>query len=836
MVRPFFPLAAALACGILAGSFFYIEPSLAISLLAVLLILVFVCALAGIRELVIYVLLASIFLLGALDIGRIVNPEVPPDHISRLAGKEVYLEGLVSEDPRLSEDRAELVIESSRVFAGTSTIPASGKLLIRIMDRARAHEDSELPKYGDLIRFQTKLKAPRSFKNPGGFDYERYLLFKGIRVRGIVKNAAGIVVIRENQGNVFRFHLERFRGYLRVIIKSHSSMPAAAIIQAMVLGEQSEIPRDIYDQFCRTGTSHIIAISGFNIGIIAFCVFFAFRAIMGKSEWVLLRFNVTRAAALFSIVPIVAFAFIAGLGISTVRATVMVLIFIAALLGDRETDLPNTLAFAAFIILMFSPVSLFDVSFQLSFAAVAAIIYFVPRASALLPAIEKGANLVPRAIRAFLLFLIVTFSATVGTLPLILFYFNILSLSVVPANLVLLPVLGYLVLFLSMAVIAASAFSAWLAGLFVQASAFFVDVSIKCVKFISAIPCSYIHVPTPTLPEIAAFYILIAAAAALLPAGKEKNSHPRPIDRAAPEINKKVYLKIVVAAAALFFAADGSFHYLKQKNPGNLNVTCLDVGQASSTFIQFPGGKKMLVDGGGFFDSEFDVGRFVIAPFLWHERAAGIDYVVLTHPHPDHLNGLIFVLQNFNVGEVWTNGEAPESGESEQYDEFLKVIRERKIPRRLISDCTPGMEIGGVRISFLNPPQSSSGDLNNDAIAMKLDFRKTSLLMPADIMKGTEERLAFGRFCKKLKSDVLIAPHHGAGSSNCAKFLKAVSPRSAVLSCGGNPFIPSAEVLQRYEKAKVKIFRTDRDGAITIRSDGEKMAVHPRFSKNPPGN
>ena len=832
MVRPFFPLGAALACGILAGSFFYIEPSLAISLLAVLLILIFVCALAGIRELVIYVLLASIFLLGALDIGRIVNPEVPPDHISRLAGKEVYMEGLVSEDPRLSEDRAELVIESSRVFAGTSTIPASGKLLIRVMDR----EDSEMPKYGDLIRFQTKLKAPRSFRNPGGFDYERYLLFKGIRVRGLVKSAAGIVVIRENQGNVFRFHLEIFRSYLRGIIKSRSSMPAAAIIQAMVLGEQSEIPRDIYDKFCRTGTSHIIAISGFNIGIIAFCVFFVFRTIMCKSEWVLLRFNVTRAAALFSIAPIVAFAFIAGLGISTVRATVMILIFIAALLSDRETDLPNTLAFAAFIILMFSPVSLFDVSFQLSFAAVAAIIYFAPRASVLLPDIEPGANLIQKAIRAFLLFLIVTLSATVGTLPLILFYFNILSLSVVPANLVLLPILGYLVLFLSMAVIAASAFSAWLAGLFVQASAFFVNVSIRCVEFISAIPYSYIFVPTPTLLEIAAFYILIAAAAALLPVGKEKNSNSRSIDRAAPEINNKVYLKIVVAAAVLFFAADGLFHYLKQKNPGSLNVTCLDVGQASSTFIRFPGGKKMLVDGGGFFDSEFDVGRFVIAPFLWQERTAGLDYVVLTHPHPDHLNGLVFVIQNFKVGEVWTNGEPPDSGDSEQYDEFLKILRERKIPQRLISERTPGMEIGGARISFLNPPKSSSGDLNNDAIVMKLDFRKTSLMMPADIMQDTEERLASGRFRKKLKSDVLIAPHHGAGSSNCAKFLKAVSPRSAVLSCGGNPFIPSAEVLQRYEKAKVRIYRTDRDGAVTIQSDGEKMTVHPRYSKNSPGN
>jgi len=820
MVRPFFPLSAALACGILTGSYFCFDPGLVISLLAGLLVVVLLCALAGSRDLVLYLLLASIFLLGVLDICRVTNPEVPPDHISRLAGKEVYMEGVVAEDPRISEDRAELVVESSRILAGNTVIPASGKIMVRVMEQ----EDYPMPQYGDLVRFQARLKAPRSFKNPGGFDYERYLLFKGIRVRAIVKSAAVIAVIREGQGNPVRRYLEKFRGRLRGIVKSNAPMPEAAIIQAMVLGEQSGIPRDLYDKFSRTGTSHIIAISGFNISIIAFCVFFVLKSVMGRSERFLLRFNVTRAAAFFSVFPIIAFAFIAGLGISTVRATVMVLIFLAALLVDRERDLPNTLAFAAFVILAFSPVSLFDVSFQLSFAAVAAILYIVPRAYALLPGPGEGSGFIRKTARALALFLIVTLSATLGTLPLILFYFNILSLSVIPANLILLPVLGYVVLFLSMAVIAASVFSAWLAGIFVQASAFFVGISIRAVEFIEAIPYSYIRVPTPTPPEIAAYYIFVFAAAGLLRA--KKQAQEKGVKPAVPAIDKNFYLKIAVAATAVFFAGDGLFHYSAQRNPGILKATCIDVGQASSTYIKFPGGKRMLVDGGGFFDSEFDVGRFVIAPFLWHERAAGLDYVVLTHPHPDHLNGLMFILQNFTVGEVWTNGRPPDSGDGEQYEEFLKILRDKKIPHRVISERTPDMDIGGVRISFLNPPKSFSGDSNNDAIAMRLAFGKTSLLMPADIMEATEERLASGRLRKKLKSDILTAPHHGAGSSNSAQFLRAVSPRAAVFSCGGNPYIPSAEVLGRYEKMKVKTYRTDRDGAVTMSSDGEELHVN----------
>ncbi|MEN6467140.1 MAG: MBL fold metallo-hydrolase [Syntrophaceae bacterium] len=318
--------------------------------------------------------------------------------------------------------------------------------------------------------------------------------------------------------------------------------------------------------------------------------------------------------------------------------------------------------------------------------------------------------------------------------------------------------------------------------------------------------------------------MFVFAAAGLLRA--KKRAQEKGVKPAVPAIDKNFYLKIAVAATAVFFAGDGLFHYSAQRNPGILKATCIDVGQASSTYIKFPGGKRMLVDGGGFFDSEFDVGRFVIAPFLWHERAAGLDYVVLTHPHPDHLNGLMFILQNFFVGEVWTNGQPPDSGDGEQYEEFLKILRDKKIPHRVISERTPDMDIGGVRISFLNPPKSFSGDSNNDAIAMRLAFGKTSLLMPADIMEATEERLASGRLRKKLKSDILTAPHHGAGSSNSAQFLRAVSPGAAVFSCGGNPYIPSAEVLERYEKMKVKSYRTDRDGAVTMSSDGEELNIN----------
>ena len=126
----------------------------------------------------------------------------------------------------------------------------------------------------------------------------------------------------------------------------------------------------------------------------------------------------------------------------------------------------------------------------------------------------------------------------------------------------------------------------------------------------------------------------------------------------------------------------------------------MDVGQGSAILVRLPGGQRMLVDGGGFFDDTFDVGKYVLAPFLWHERISRIDIVVLTHPHPDHLQGLLFVLENFHVGEVWTNGER---SDSPLYLSFLQIIRDRGIVMKAMSDMTPEMNVSGVSVRILNP-------------------------------------------------------------------------------------------------------------------------------------
>jgi competence protein ComEC len=255
-----------------------------------------------------------------------------------------------------------------------------------------------------------------------------------------------------------------------------------------------------------------------------------------------------------------------------------------------------------------------------------------------------------------------------------------------------------------------------------------------------------------------------------------------------------------------------------------LSVAFLDVGQGDAAIIRFPKGRVMVIDGGGTPDGSFDPGERIVAPYLWKAKTKNIDYLVNTHPHPDHLQGLLFLLGNFEIGEVWGNGAGDE--DSELFENFLALAGGQL--RKLGRGEAP-KEIGGVRVEFLHPPlirkkgQSFTG--NDASLVIKLIYGEVSFLFAGDVESAAEEEVL--RSKTNLQSTVLKAPHHGSKTSSTQKFVEKIRPKFVVFTvrAGGRQRLPHPTVLERYESMGAKVFRTDRDGTITFVTNGKDLQV-----------
>jgi len=696
--KPLVPIGLAFAGGILAAYRFEFSPPLLF--LSLLLTLISLLLAVRFRQDWLWaLLLIGFFLLGGTGLtfsawrASTMSP-VPERQLDRT----MRLQGLVAGVPERRPDRTELTIDLQNTVSNGSLAPFRGRIRLSIAGHGPWM-------YGDIVRFETRLKPLEGLSNPGVFQRAGVLRWTGVSARAFVREPASVAVVRRNQANAFLFALESFRERIRELIYRHATSPEREMISAMILGCQQEIPRDIVDLFNRTGTSHIIAISGFNVGIVALVWIFLARWILSLSTAVLLRIDAIRLSYALALPPVLIFALIAGMGISVVRATIMAVTFLCALLLGRERDLFNSLAFAALLILAVFPPSLFDVSFQLSFVAVASILFAAPAVSSLLrPAAasaEPEADHFWRRWRTRLaVFAAITLVATVGTLPLIAYHFNRLSTVVLIANFAVIPILGFLAIPLSMGIAVLMPISEPLTALLISVVAFLVHISISMVQYFASLPWSSFTTGTPTLAEMAGYYLFFILVVRFLEGRK---------GAAAEEMTsaRTVRYRWALSCLAILFAGDVLYwSAIRDRLNNRLEATFFDVGHGNAAMLRLPGGFSMLVDGGGAERDGFDSGRHVILPFLRRQRIGKIDLMVLTHPHPDHLNGLVSVLEEFPVREIWTNGTQEEG----EYQECFRLLTASlKIPLRAVDARNPGRVINGVEIRLLHPQSPFAG-------------------------------------------------------------------------------------------------------------------------------
>lgn len=784
--------------------------------------------------------LASVFSAAALLI-QVFRPASPGLDILRFANRqEILITAHVTkegtwEEHGPEESRQLLDVETEKIQEGGNVYPIRAGVRLGIY--AKASASASLPPnfhYGQRLQFPAKLSVPHNYRDPGVFDYREYLAEHAIAAVGSTK-LESVELLPGFVGN--RAELWRNRIHASIIAKIQLLWPPAqaALMDAMVVGDESFLSLPTKINFQRTGTYHLLVVSGMNVGILAYVVFWVFRR---------LRLNEI-LAGLFTVLLIVGYAILTDVGPPVWRATLMLILFLGARLLYRERSMLNAIGIAALGVLVADPHALFGASFQMTFLCVLLIaglgVPVLDRTSQpflrglrqlastaydahLPPSVAQfrldlrmlakrlqpvlGKNALPllafsfRFLLAGFEILFISALMQMGLALPMAFYFHRVTIAALPANILSLPLMEIM---MPAAVLAV--FVGYFSMLLAKIPAFVAGLALEgithTIRLFGGLRISDARVATPSLLVVLAASLAIAIALLL----------------ARKRLTYSFAGIAVLGLSALWIAVVPASPQFK---PGALEVTAIDVGQGDSLLVVLPEGHTLLVDAGGlpqWAHSDFDMGEEVVSPYLWSRGISHLDAVAITHPHADHIGGMTAVLENFHPRELWmaANTSGPEMN---------RLLREAHQLGIAVVPHSEGDEFteGKVTFHILAPSPSdeeSARNANEISLVMKISYGKTSALLEGDAEKKAERRIAE----EDAQADLLKVAHHGSATSTIPELLDAVRPRFAVISVGANNVYghPRPEVLQRLAAAHVSTYRTDLAGAISFYLDGKTV-------------
>ena len=583
--RPFLPVLISLVAGIIVGVHLPGMPLPAVIVSIASAVGIAVCVY---RRKTSRLLPLILFLgIGYLSIQPWSEPRFPPHHVIHFAdGSKWRIVGIVHDRPRQLARRTRFVLNVHHLHEGTTTRQASGLLRVTV-----AGGEVELNR-GDRIELAGRIRSIRNFKNPGAFDYRRYMAFQ--KIWATVYSPANKVRVLHRaavSGPPGAKALDAARNRIDLLIDQTREGIHRDVLRALILGDRSRIPAQLKEAFHRSGVGHLLAISGLHIGIVAGSAFIVLVAVASRFEILLWNAWVKKAAAIGAFIPALLYALIAGMSPSTQRALAMVGVFLLTFLLEREQDSINTLAVAAMIILLFHPPALYSISFQLSFAAVFFIIFVLSR-------IHKTSGMQPeprmrRWGRKMISFFTVTAAATLGTLPLVMTVFQQVSLVGILTNCVFVPLVGFGVIPLALLAVTLLWICPPLAVWCMQVAGWLLGVAIEGIESVAALPFAAVHTFVPSLFEIVCYYLLLTVVVAMIPPAGGLGGVPvRPEGAtAAGTFNKSSQAPyagphrrsrwlICAALLAIFgFMIDAGYWIHRRFLRNDLRVTVIDVGQ-----------------------------------------------------------------------------------------------------------------------------------------------------------------------------------------------------------------------------------------------------------------
>ncbi|MDI1279591.1 DNA internalization-related competence protein ComEC/Rec2 [Methylobacter sp.] len=677
----------------------------------------------------------------------------------QLEGAEVQVVGTIADLPEQDEKRVRFDFITRE---GVYDANQSGQQLPAKLRLSWYYPDQPV-KAGQQWVFTVKLKRVHGTMNPGGFDYERWLFTEGVGATGYVRPSPKPVLLgRDSAWSSISVWRQSITDQLSNALGNSASL---ALIKALTIGDGNSVTQEQWEVFRKTGTTHLVVISGSHIGLIAGLVYFLMLKLWAWTGW--LAWSPQKVAAVSAVLVAIFYSGLAGFSVPTQRSVVMLSIAMAAIILQRNSRPFNTLSIALFAVLIVDPLAVLSAGFWLSFLAVSVIVYAVSGRLGKLGSVWGAIK--------------INGVTSVGLSPLLLLFFQQVSLIAPLANLIAVPVISLLVVPLSLlAVIIMFILPALANKLF-----FLVDTVLQGLWWLLAhlaeIPMASIN---HALPSYWALLFAVPGILLLL----------APVGIPARWLSLVLFLPLV-------------FTDVKQPEAGDINMTLLDVGQGLSTVVQTTH-HLLVYDTGAKFSEQSDMGQSVLLPFLRSQGVAKIDSLIISHGDNDHIGGAVSLMRGMPTEKILTS--VPQ-----QLSEYAPI------------ECVAGQSWlwDEVKFTMLAPQQAFVSE-NDNSCVLKIQSKYGTVLLTGDIEAAAESWLV-ETYGEALKADVLVAPHHGSKTSSTAGFLQAVQPGYVLIPAGyRNQFgHPHKDVLARYRQVHALWLNNADSGAIVVNVKNNVFAV-----------
>ena len=738
-------------------------------------------------HILIFILFILVFFVGWFKIT--VDNRAPEKNILEKLfehNSNIVLSGIVTERPRSKNDRLSFTVDTKKIYINNRPINLETTTLLSLQIDTTNYTYKDI-RYGDELFALGKLVEPTGQRNPGEFDYSRYLHLNGIYSTFRVKGYESVIARSNNNGNFIQLKIiQPAREYIKDILHNNMGKIEAAFLSGLLVGDRADIPEDIKQDFFNAGVTHILAVSGLNVAFVIVIITILFSLLI-KNKY--LKNGLI-------IISLIFYLLLTGGQPSIVRATIMGIVFIIGNSLERNVLPLHSLSLSALIVLVYNSKQLFDVGFQLSFLCVFALIYVYPILSGLVKLKSK------RKIFLFLKeSLLCSIAVMIILFPVLALVFGKVSFVAVFANIVVVPIANVCLCIGFLQVLTYSILP-YISNLFTELNQFLLWLNLKIINCFGSLEPLIISSYGFTIAKLFVYYCFCFFSLHTIK-------------------NKKIGLTII---GILLLLSINVYLNIFNNNGGKLRITFIDVGQGDATLIQMSNDRNIMVDAGPVTEN-FDSGEKIIYPFLLRESVDKINLFFLSHFHDDHFGGLPYLIKQGMIDTIYFY-DSTGNGIICNYLDSLSSSHGTIFKQVNFSNYT----IDGLKIITLNTSLDQNYNLsknkreNNLSLILKVYYGNTSILFTGDIEKEADKAL-----CEKyddfLKSDILKVAHHGSNSGTGEEFLSYVNPKQAVVFAGRRNVykFPSPVVINRLLSKNCNVNVTADEGAIIFEITKDKF-------------